>query len=258
MKLIDTHAHLYDQAFNQDRNEVIERLQKAGIIQVYMPNIDLSTIQPMIDLANSYPKLLQTMIGLHPCYVRQNYLEVLKNMEKWIGKESFVGVGEIGLDACRNTAYFNEQKKAFAIQLKWARAASLPVVIHSRKTLPAVIEILETLGSNLPKTLLHCFSGKKEEAKRLINMGCYLGIGGLIASKSGMLKKVLKDLTLERIVLETDSPYLSPHGKERNEPSNLLHIIKSIEFSQSIPLERIAQETTKNACELFNFSPFDS
>lgn len=253
--MIDTHCHLYSDEFIGDLNDVIERAKKAGIEKVYMPAIDSSTHESMIALADQYETYCIPMMGLHPCYVESNYEEELKLVEEWLGKRKFAAIGEIGLDYYHSVEYKSQQIDAFSKQISMAIAYDLPIVIHTRSSMEDCIRIVEEVGKGNISGIFHCFGGDERQAKRIIELGFMLGIGGVLTYKNAGLARVLKSVPLEAIVLETDAPYLSPvpfRGK-RNEASYVQYVAEKISEIKSIPLEEVVNLTTVNAKKIFGF-----
>ncbi|MEP7196433.1 MAG: TatD family hydrolase [Saprospiraceae bacterium] len=252
MKWIDTHTHLYLDEFDQDRKEMMMRLSDVGIVKVLLPNIDVRTIESMINMKKEFSEQVDLMFGLHPCSVKEDYLEQLSEIEKNFKDSEVVGVGEIGLDLYWDKTYFKEQLDAFEIQLKWACALNLPVSIHSREATAESIASVEKFGGQV-KGVFHCFSGSVKEAKKVIDMGMYLGIGGVVTYKNTNLAEVINSVGLNRIVLETDSPYLSPnpHRGKRNESSYIPIIGQKIAEILDVGIETIAELTYTNSINVF-------
>lgn len=253
MELIDTHAHLYADAFDEDRTALLQRLQAANIIKVYLPNIDATTIAPMLALSDAHPQLCVPMIGLHPCYVEADMEQQLGIMEQWLEKRSFAAIGEIGLDFFHSTAYRMEQEKAFERQLGWAKQYQLPVALHCRDSLTESIAIVRKHQDGTLRGVFHCFSGDVIAAKAVLELGFYLGIGGIVTFKNNTLAAVLAEVPLERVVLETDAPYLAPapHRGKRNEPAYLSFVVDKLAEVYSTDAATIAAVTTQNAKMLF-------
>ena len=253
MELMDTHAHLYDSAFAKDLNQVIANSWEAQVCKIYLPNIDTDTLAPMLALEAKYPALCAPMIGIHPCYIKQDFDKQLYQVEAWLGKHAFAAMGEIGIDLHWDSTYQAQQEEALAIQLAWAKQYQLPVVIHCRKGFKETFRLLAQHQDGTLKGIFHCFSGSLAEAKQLIALGFYLGIGGLVTFKNTGLAQTVAAIDLKHIVLETDSPYLAPtpHRGNRNEPAYLVHIAAQIATSQQVDLATVATVTTANAKEVF-------
>lgn len=253
MILIDTHTHLYASQFDEDRTEVVKKAIEAGIEKMYLPNIDSESIQGMLELEQAFPEHCFAMMGLHPCSVKENYNEELKVVEKWLKERPFVAVGEIGIDLYWDKTFFEEQKKAFLIQIEWAKELNLPIVIHSREATDVIIDILKTVKDDKLKGIFHCFTGTPKQAKEIIDLGFYLGIGGVVTFKKAGLDKTVQQIDLKHIVLETDAPYLAPtpYRGKRNESAYILNIAKKVSEAKEIPIEKVADITTNNALEIF-------
>jgi TatD DNase family protein len=253
MLLIDTHLHLYAEEFDTDRDIVVEAAIKAGVKKLILPNIDNSSLQGLDELAAKYPTICFPMMGLHPCYVKDNYKDELEIIQAKLFNGNYVGVGEIGMDKYWDLAHINEQEIALKIQLGWANELKLPVALHTRNCTQEVIDIVRDLKLPNAKGIFHCFGGTLDEAKQIIDLGFYLGIGGTVSFKNAGVDKVISEIDLKNIVLETDSPYLAPmpfRGK-RNEPSYTLHIAEKISAIKNCSTAEVAQITTDNAQKLF-------
>jgi TatD DNase family protein len=253
MQLIDTHAHLYASQFDEDRVEMIERAQAQGVAQFFLPNIDQSSIPGMLELEASYPGVCYAMMGLHPCSVNENFEEELATVRQWLDQRSFVAIGEIGIDLYWDKTFFEQQKVAFLRQVAWAQELSLPIVIHARESTDIIIELLEDLPAGTVCGIFHCFGGSLAQARRIIDLGFYLGIGGVVTFKKSGLDKTLADIDLAHLVLETDAPYLAPtpfRGK-RNESAYLLQVAEKVAAIKGVSLAEVARVTTANAAAVF-------
>ena len=253
MKLIDTHCHLYVEEFKNDVDAVITRAQAQGVEQFYLPGIDSESIPAMLALEASYPGVCKAMMGLHPCYVKENYLQELNIVQHWLEQRDFPAIGEIGLDYYWDTSFKTQQQEAFETQMGWALERDLPIVIHTRNAMQETIEMVKPFAAKGLKGIFHCFSGSYESAKQIVDMGFLLGIGGVITYKNAGLPKALEQIGVAHLVLETDAPYLSPvpfRGK-RNEPSYLMHIAESLAMVKGITVAELASLTTANAVALF-------
>lgn len=261
MYLIDTHTHVYDHQFSLDRNEAMQRALDAGVGMMLLPNVDASTIAPMLELHEQYPDCTRVMMGLQPEEVKEDYKEVLSMMEKELGevrpasRVQYVGVGEVGLDFYWDSTFEKQQLDVFETQLDWAKQLGLPLSIHCRNAFDKMVKILEKKQDGGLNGIMHCFTGTEEEAKVYLELGFHLGLGGVTTYKNCGVKDYLPNLPLDRIVLETDAPYLAPvpcRGK-RNEPSFLVHTAKRIAEILQMPLEDFAVVTTANVKDLFQF-----
>ena len=253
MYLIDTHTHVYDHQFSLDRIEAMQRALDAGVGMMLLPNVDASTITPMLELHEQYPDCTRVMMGLQPEEVKEDYKDVLSTMEKELEKGIYVGVGEVGLDFYWDSTFEKEQLDAFETQLDWAKQLHLPLSIHCRNAFDKMVKILERKQDGGLRGIMHCFTGTEEEAKVYLELGFHLGLGGVTTYKNCGVKEYLSNLPLDRIVLETDAPYLAPvpcRGK-RNEPAFLVHTAQKIADILQIPVEELAAATTANAQSLF-------
>ena len=259
MYLIDTHTHIYDHQFSLDRSETVQRALETGVKMMLLPNVDASTIAPMLELHEQYPECTRVMMGLQPEEVKEDYKEVLSMMEKELGEArpasrvQYVGVGEVGLDFYWDTTYEKQQLDAFETQLDWAKRLHLPLSIHCRNAFDKIVRILEKKQDGGLSGIMHCFTGTEEEAKVYLELGFHLGLGGVTTYKNCGLKEFLPNLPLDRIVLETDAPYLAPvpcRGK-RNEPAFLVHTAQKIAEILQMSFEDFGEATTANATSLF-------
>ncbi len=253
MILIDTHCHLYSKEFAADIDEVIERAEMEGVRQFYLPAIDSSATEAMLNLEARFPGKCIAMMGLHPCYIKENYKEELQLVEEWLDKRKFAAIGEIGLDYYWDKTHVKEQEAAFRLQIEWALQYNLPIVIHTRNAMQETIDIVKEYVSRGLKGIFHCFGGSMESANEIIKAGFYLGIGGVVTYQKAGLAEVLQDIELEYLVLETDAPYLTPipfRGK-RNESSYLKYVVEKIAEAKNVTIEEVAAATTANAQKIF-------
>jgi len=253
MNLIDTHTHIYSEEFDLDRPAVIERALAKGVVMMMLPNINVASIAPMRAVALARPDLFRVMMGLQPEEVGADYRKELDVMEKELEAGTCAGVGEIGLDFYWDTSFEKQQQDAFATQLDWAKQLGLPVSIHSRNAFEKTAGMLEKYQDGRLKGVMHCFNGTLDEAKAYRGLGFHLGLGGVVTYKNCHISDFLPELPLDRIVLETDAPYLSPvpHRGKRNEPSFLPDTAARIADILQIGLENLADATTENAKRLF-------
>jgi TatD DNase family protein len=254
---IDTHAHIYLQEFDGDREAVISRSVSAGVKRIIMPNIDRHSVDAMLSTEERYPEVCVAAMGLHPCSVKQDYARELYHVEEWLGSRPFVAVGEIGTDLYWDKTYWAEQLEAFRVQVAWAKQYDLPVIIHCRESLPQTISLVEELQDGGLRGVFHCFGGTADEAERIVRAGFYLGVGGIATFRNGLQPSVLKSLDLSRVVLETDSPYLAPvpHRGKRNEPGYVPLIVDRIAEVLGLTRAKVMETTTANAIELFRLAP---
>ncbi|RXK59458.1 TatD family deoxyribonuclease [Lacibacter luteus] len=254
--MIDTHTHLYLEEFKADIEEVLQKAASEAVTKFYLPNVDSTSIADLLALAEKYPDSCIPMMGLHPCYVKENAADELKLVQDWLQKHSFAAVGEIGLDYYWDKSFVPQQKDAFRQQINWALELNLPIVIHSRDSMQDCIAIVKEHQNGKLRGIFHCFGGSVEEAKQIIDLGFLMGIGGVVTYKKSGLAEVLPNIPLEFLVVETDAPYLSPvpfRGK-RNEPSYLKYIVEKMAEIMKLPVEEIAAKTTMNAEKLFGSS----
>jgi TatD DNase family protein len=249
----DTHTHLYSDEFKDDRAEVIQRAIHAGVSRLFIPSIDSTYTNEMYDLEQQYPDHIFLMMGLHPCYVKENYLEELAHVEAQLGKHKFYAIGEIGIDLYWDKTTLDIQKTAFQRQIQLAKKHKLAINIHCRDAFDEVFEVLELEKSPELFGIFHCFSGDLEQAKKAISYGLKLGIGGVVTFKNGKIDQFIEQIGLQHIVLETDSPYLAPapHRGKRNESAYTILVAEKLATLYQVPVEEIARITTENARAVF-------
>lgn len=256
MTIIDTHTHLYLDEFKADIDEVLQQAAAEGVEQFYLPNVDSTSIDDLLHLADKYPGKCIPMMGLHPCYVKENVADELKLVQDWLYKRPFAAVGEIGLDYYWDKTFVPQQKEAFRQQINWALELNLPIVIHSRESMQDCIDLVREHQNGQLRGIFHCFGGSVEEAKQIMDLGFLMGIGGVVTYKKSGLNEVLPRIPIEYLVVETDAPYLSPipfRGK-RNEPSYLKFIVEKMAELMHTTAKEIASQTTANAQKLFGSS----
>jgi TatD DNase family protein len=251
--MIETHAHLYDEQFEQDVALAVERAKANGVEKVYMPNCDQHTIPQMMRLAAQYPDFCVPMMGIHPCYVKENFEAELAIVENWLAQYSFAAVGEIGLDYYWDETFVEQQKIAFERQIDLALLHDLPIVIHSRNATQDCIDMVRAKQNGKLKGIFHCFGDDFTIAQQIIDLGFLIGIGGVVTFKNSGLAEVVSKIDLAHLVLETDAPYLAPVPKrgKRNEPSYLTYISEKIAEVKGISQAEVIAATTKNAINLF-------
>jgi TatD DNase family protein len=251
--LIDTHAHIYSEDFINDIDEVLQHAYDNDVKKIILPNIDSASIKRLIDLSDTYPHLLYPLMGLHPTSVSSDYQDELQAIEYWLEKRKFYGIGEIGIDLYWDRTYIREQKAVFGIQIQMAKSKGLPIVIHMRDSFNEIYDIIKCEQDGNLKGVFHCFSGDEEEAGKVIDMGFLLGIGGPVTYKNNHLSGIIRNIPLNHIVIETDSPYLAPVPKRgrRNESAYLVYIAQKIAEIYDISVEEVAKVTTENARQLF-------
>ena len=257
MQFIDTHTHLYASEFDADRTAVVEKAIQNGVTHFFLPNIDIHSIQPMLDLVWSFPHHCFPMMGLHPCSVDQHVEAHLFQIQKWFKKRKFYAIGEIGLDYYWSTEFKAEQIRAFRMQIQWAIQQDLPIVIHSRNSNEDVIAILKEMKHPRLRGIFHCFGGNAAQAAEVVDLGFLLGIGGVLTFKNGGLDKAIEDISIEHLVLETDSPYLAPmpYRGKRNESFYILEVARKLAELKKVGLNQLAEITTQNAQKVFGMLP---
>lgn len=250
---IDTHAHLYSDEFLADQQEMVKRALDAGVTTLLLPNIDESSITAMLKLEAAYPKNCFAMMGLHPCYVKPDVENQMRLIKDWLIHRSFKAIGEIGLDFYWDKSLAEQQYHAFREQLQLAKQYKLPVSIHSREATRECINEVKTLQDGNLSGVFHCFSGTLEEAKEIIDLGFYLGIGGVVTFKKSGLDKIIENIDLKHIVLETDAPYLAPvpYRGKRNESAYIPLIGEKVADIKNLKIEDVAAITSSNARKLF-------
>ena len=253
MIITDTHTHLYSEAFDDDRKEVINRAIELGITRFFIPAIDSTYSKAMFNLEKIFPKNVFLMMGLHPTHVKENYEEELKHVEEMLAQRTFIAVGEIGIDLYWDKTTLSIQQDAFRKQIRFAKKHKLPIVIHCRESFDEIFEILEEEKGNDLFGIFHCFTGTIEQAQRAISFNMKLGIGGVVTFKNGKIDQFLNQIDLKHIVLETDAPYLAPtpYRGKRNESSYILNVINKMSEVYNVPIEKIAEITTTNSKEVF-------
>ena len=253
MKIIDTHTHLYLNQFKDDIDKVIQRSKDKGINKFIFPAIDSTHFDDMHDLKNKYPGSIYLMSGLHPVDVKENFKKELEFVVNSLKSHSYVAIGEIGIDLYWDKSFLNEQQEAFRFQIRLAIKHDLPIVIHCRDAFDEIFEILYKENCDKLRGVFHCFTGTLEQAKRAIDLGFVLGIGGVVTFKNGGIDKFLNQIDLKHIVLETDSPYLAPvpYRGKRNESSYIMYVVEKLSEIYGLTKEEIAEITTKNAEKVF-------
>lgn len=251
--ITDTHTHLYVEQFDADREAMILRAKSAGVSRFFIPAIDSSYHKRMFDLEKYHPNEVFLMMGVHPTSVKTNYKEELAKVKEWIDQRDFYAIGEIGIDLYWDTSFLKEQQDAFRIQIQWAKEKKWPIVIHCREAFDEIFEILEQEVNDDLRGIFHCFTGNLEQAEKAISFNMKLGIGGVVTFKNGKINQFLNQISLEHIVLETDSPYLAPkpYRGKRNESSYIRYIIDTLATIYGKDFDEIAQITTQNSKDIF-------
>ena len=253
MILTDTHTHLYYETDPEKLSDLMQRSLENKVYRLFLPNVDSESIPLVFGLSERYPDHCFPMLGLHPCDVKANYKEELDSISKEIAQRKVYAIGEIGIDLHWDKSTLSIQQEAFRTQIEWAKTLDLPIVIHCREAFDEIFEILNELKDDKLRGIFHCFSGTLEQAHKVIGLGFYLGIGGVLTYKNSGLDKVIQDVSLEHLVLETDSPYLTPvpfRGKP-NESSYLVYIAQKLADIKQVSLEEIAEVTTRNSRLVF-------
>jgi len=250
--IIDSHAHIYLSDFEEDLDDVIQRAKSEGVSNIYMPNIDSTTIDQMHRVEEKYSEC-KSMMGLHPCYVKENYKSELETVKNYVETRKYTAVGEIGIDLYWDKTFAEEQIKAFSYQIELAKDHGLGFVIHSRDSLDKTIELVSSCQDGSLIGIFHCFNGTVEQGKQIIDLGFYLGIGGVVTYKNAGVDNVVSQLPLSAMVLETDSPYLSPGPKriKRNEPSRLSMVLDRLEMILDEDRNEISMATSRNCEKIF-------
>jgi TatD DNase family protein len=253
MIITDTHTHLYSEAFDEDRDEMMQRALDAGVERFFIPAIDSTYTQSMLDLESNYPQNVFLMMGLHPTHVKESFKEELAHVEEWLSKRKFYAVGEIGIDLYWDKTFLLQQQEAFVYQIRLAKKHQLPIVIHCREAFDEIFEILEQEKGGGLYGIFHCFTGTLEQAHQAISYGMKLGIGGVATFKNGKIDQFLDQIDLEHIVLETDSPYLAPvpYRGKRNESAYIVEVLEKLSLIYGKSFEEIAEITTENSKNVF-------
>ncbi|MDP3353097.1 MAG: TatD family hydrolase [Flavobacteriaceae bacterium] len=253
MIITDTHAHIYSELFKDDRTQMMNRAISKGVSRFFVPAIDSSYTEAMLDIEKLFPKNVFLMMGLHPTSVKENYKEELANVKYWLDKRHFYGIGEIGIDLYWDKTFLRQQQDAFKTQIEWAKERNLPVIIHIRDSFDEVFEVLDDVKDDQLFGIFHCFTGTKIQAEKALSYQMKLGIGGVVTFKNGKIDQFLQEISIKHIVLESDAPYLAPapHRGKKNESSYLpLVVDKLAQIYKLTPVE-IAAITTQNSKDLF-------
>jgi TatD DNase family protein len=253
MILTDTHTHLYYETDPEKLDGLMQRCLDNQVSRLFLPNVDSESVSMVFGLAERYPGHCFPMLGLHPCDVKDNFKEELDIIYKEISKRKIYAIGEIGIDLYWDKSTLSKQQEAFRTQIEWAKQLDLPIVIHCREAFDEIFEILDELKDEKLRGIFHCFTDNREQANRVIGLGFFLGIGGVLTYKNSGLDKVVQDIDLKHIVLETDSPYLTPvpHRGKPNESSYLVHIAQKLADIKQVSIEKIAEISTENSIKVF-------
>jgi TatD DNase family protein len=257
MIFIDTHTHLFSPSFNEDRTDAVQRAINAGVDKLLLPNIDVDSISSMYDLCNQFPNNCFPMMGLHPGSVDEHWERNLEVIKEHLFTRNNLAVGEIGMDLYWDKTFQDAQAQAFRQQISWAKELKLPIIIHAREAFEEIFDIVDELNDDSLRGIFHCFTGTLEQAQKIQEYGGFmLGLGGVLTYKKSGLDEVVKDIPLDMIVLETDSPYLppTPHRGKRNESAYLIHIAEKLAEIKQMKLTEVADLTTANARQMFNLN----
>ncbi len=254
VQLVDTHAHLYVEQFDTDLDEVMLRAANNGVNRILLPNIDSTTTERLWNVVNAYPQTCLPMMGVHPCSVEANYKEELKHVEEELAKGTYIAVGEIGIDLYWEKGFIKEQIIAFEQQMEWAKELNLPVAIHCRNSFDEIFTSVEKVQDGRLQGVLHCFTGDEQQAQKTIDLGLHIGLGGVLTFKNSGVDKAVANVPMNKIILETDSPYLAPtpYRGKRNESSYTKMVAEKLAEVKNLSLEEVGKITTQNAERLFN------
>lgn len=253
---IDTHAHLYADELIEDIENVVKRAQNNGVGQIFMPNIDSSSIAKMNSIHKAFPSICYPMIGLHPCYVKDNYKEELAEVDNQLVNQKYYGIGETGIDLYWDKTFIKEQKMAFAHQIQLSKDHNLPIIIHSRESLDITIDMISNYQDGSLRGIFHCFNGTIPQCRQVADLGFMMGLGGVITFKKANLGDMVNYLPDEHLLLETDAPYLSPtpHRGKTNESSYIPLVAMKIAEFKEIPIAAVKEITSRNAANIFNIN----
>jgi TatD DNase family protein len=251
---IDSHAHIYSEQFKADQQEVIRKATEAGVAQILMPNIDHTSIDALLQTESDHPDTCLAMMGLHPCSVQKDFEKELYLVEGWLTKRAFIAIGETGIDLYWDKTLLAQQQEALRIQVRWAKQYQIPIVLHTREAFQETWDVIAQEQDGTLQGVFHCFSGTVAEAELALQLGFYLGIGGVATFKNGGLDQLLPQVPLDKLLLETDCPYLAPvpHRGKRNEPAYLPIIARQVAGIKDVTLAEVAEKTTANSRKLFN------
>jgi TatD DNase family protein len=249
----DTHTHLYLKEFNDDSDDTIKRALAKGVTRMFLPNLDSTSVDDMMKLCKRHPGVCFPMLGLHPTSVNEKFKEELETLKELLQNDSFIAVGEIGIDLYWDKTFINEQKEAFRTQLQWAKSEGLPVVIHSRESFEEIFQIMDEENSPELEGVFHSFTGNNEQAQKILDYGFYIGINGIATFKNSGLQDVVKNIPTDKLLIETDSPFLAPvpYRGKRNESSYVTEVASKIAELHAMDINQVAAITTKNALSLF-------
>ena len=249
----DSHTHLYLDAFSADRDEMVKRAVDAGVSRMFLPNIDNTSIGPMFRLSDQYPGTCFPMMGFHPTSVKENYREEVRSIEKHLDNHNIIAIGETGIDLYWDKTFIREQEEAFKIQIQWARELKLPLVIHARDSFDEIFTAMDETGTEGLRGVFHSFTGTEETLQKALSYDFMIGINGIATFKNSNLAEVVKSIPMDRLLLETDAPYLAPvpYRGKRNESSYLVEIAAKVAEIHNLTKEEIGKITSRNAGQLF-------
>lgn len=252
--LIDTHAHLYSKQFDGDREAMVLRAKEVGVGRILLPNIDRHSTSAMWSTVQLDPNLFRPMMGVHPCHVKEDYLEELAHVEAELATGRYIAIGEIGIDLYWEKTFLSQQIEAFELQMRWAKQLKLPVAIHCRSAFEEIFTSLEREQDGTLQGVLHCFTGNENQAKRCIALGMHLGIGGVLTFKNSGVAEAIANIPMQHLLLETDAPYLAPnpHRGKRNESAYVRLVAEKLAEVKQLPLQEVMRITSTNAIQLFN------
>lgn len=253
MILADTHTHLNLKEFDADLDDVIQNAIQKGIKYFILPNIDSSTASRINEITDKYPQHCYALWGLHPTSVNENYKDEIQKMDDLFKNHKYIGIGETGIDLYWDKTFLTQQQESFRVHINKSISENLPLIIHSRQSHEAIMEVLSEFKSEKLKGIFHCFSGNVEQAEQVIELGFKIGVGGVVTYKNSLLKEVVENISLENIVLETDAPYLSPvpYRGKRNESAYIYEIAEFVAKIKNISISKVAEITTSNTMKLF-------
>ncbi|MDT7830856.1 TatD family hydrolase [Flavobacteriaceae bacterium S356] len=251
--ITDTHTHLYSEQFDEDRGNMIKRAKEIGVSRFFIPAIDSSYTERMMDLEKNYPDDVYLMMGLHPTSVKEDFQNELAAVKEWIDTRDFVAIGEIGIDLYWDKTFLPQQQEAFRTQIQWAKEKKLPIVIHCRDAFDEIFDVLETEKGEGLFGIFHCFTGTLEQARRAISFNMKLGIGGVVTFKNGKIDQFLDQIDIKHIVVETDAPYLAPtpYRGKRNESAYISQVVAKLADIYGLSFDKISEITTQNSKEVF-------
>ena len=255
MKFIDTHTHLFSEQFDEDRNEAVQRAIDVGVKKMFLPNIDVDSIEPMLDLVAAFPTNCHPMIGIHPCSINENWEKEVALVERYLNQNKFCAVGEIGIDLYWDKSTQQIQELAFEAQVALAKKYKLPIAIHVRNAFDETLALMDRLNDHDLSGVFHCFTGSVDQAKHILEYGNFmLGIGGVLTFKNSGLDKVIEEIDLRHLILETDAPYLAPtpYRGKRNQSEYIPLIAEKLAAVKGVSIEEVARITTENALRLFH------